>query len=91
LQGPNSDTVLELYAEDGVTLLARNDDDLIDGGPASRIDVEATAGVYFVRVMQARPADVWGCAYSYYVSVVEGTPTPTVERWHVSLPIIVLN
>jgi hypothetical protein len=79
LTGANNDTVLDLFAPDGASLLAHNDDDPVDGGPGSRLDWEpASAGTYYVRAMQLRPAEVYGCdiVYLLQVSRVAGTPTP---------------
>ena len=45
----NMDTVLELYAADGMTLLASNDD--APGlGLASHLEYEGPLGVYYVKV-----------------------------------------
>jgi hypothetical protein len=80
LMGVNDDTVLDLYGPDGVTLLAHNDDDPVDGGPGSRIDyVFPSSDTYYAREMQVRPDEVFGCETVYYMQVTrsELTPTPT--------------
>ena len=91
LQGQNNDTVLDLYAPDGVTLLQHNDDDPVDGGPGSRIDYQSgSSGTYYARVMQLRPDEIWGCQYVYYLQVQRSTATPTPMPAHhtVYLPVI---
>jgi hypothetical protein len=98
LQGANNDTVLDLYAPDGVTRLAYNDDDP-ESGPGSRIDMEfAVAGTYYVRESQLRPLEQFGCSYVYYIQVIRTlavpTPTPTATApppIRLYLPIIVLD
>ena len=103
LMGANSDTVIDLYDTDGVTVLAHNDDDPIDGGPASRIDWQfAAGGTYYARIAQLRGNENWGCSYVYYVQaqreayVPTATPTvvpsatPTTPAWYpLYLPLIV--
>lgn len=103
LQGANSDTVIELYDSDGATLLARNDDDPIDGGPGSRIDWQfTTSGAYYARIFQLRGNENWGCSYVYYVQAQReaiaptATPTtvpsatPTTPAWYpLYLPLII--
>lgn len=80
LLGPNNDTLLQLYASDAWTKLAENDEDAVDGGPASRIDwAFAGEGTYYARVRQFRPNEVYGCDIVYYLQVTRAafTPTPT--------------
>ena len=90
LQGAHADTVLELFAEDGTTSLARNDDDPVAGGPASRIDWPADrTGPVYARAMQLRPNEAWGCQYVYQLQVlrVAPTPTPTATATPTSTPL----
>jgi hypothetical protein len=101
LLGANNDTVIELYDTDGVTMLAHNDDDPVEGGPGSRIDFEFDAsGMYYLKVKQLRGAEIWGCQYVYYLQIQrEAAPTPTATvsptatpttpaRYPVYLPLI---
>jgi hypothetical protein len=80
---PGTDTVVELYDTDGVTRLARNDDDP-DSAPASRIDWQFDHdGTYFVRAEQFNP-QMGNCSLTYGLQLTSAlppttaTPTPTV-------------
>jgi hypothetical protein len=76
--GPNSDTVLELYAADGETQLLRNDD-AGQGRGASLSFTAGTPGPYFVRVTQYN-TNLIGNDADYQVQVFATeppTPTPT--------------
>ncbi len=76
--GPAADTYLYLYAQDGVTLLAANDD--ADDSLASRIEWTAPAtGTYYVLVRHWNP-NVSGCGTGYELTVEnwQTPPTPTV-------------
>ncbi len=76
--GPNSDTVLRLYAPDGITLLQTND----DAGPgrsAQLVFTPTVPGEYYVQVTQYN-SNVNGPETEYEVRVVATippTPTPT--------------
>jgi hypothetical protein len=73
---PAADTVVSLYATDGVTLLDTNDDAL--GTLASRIDWAAPAtGEYYIRVQHWNP-NVSGCGTGYSVSVITTPMAPNV-------------
>ncbi len=76
--GPNANTVLNLYAADGVTLLASNDD--YNGTPASQIIWRAPAsGTYYAQVTDWSPY-AGGCGTTYSLSVKKGaflTVSPT--------------
>jgi hypothetical protein len=79
--GPSCDTVIHLYASDGVTQLAANDD--YGSGMGSRIDfVFSTSDTYYVKVRHYN-AGHSGAGTEYKISVKQGseptpTPTPTV-------------
>ncbi len=63
---PNTDTVLELYQPDGVTLIASNDDS--GGTLASRIIAQLpAAGPYYIRVQQL--GDSGSPTYTYDIQV----------------------
>lgn len=74
----NSDTVLQLYDRDGLSLLASNDDD--GQGRGSSITFQAPAlGAYFVQVVHYNSA-FSGNDTAYQVSITGAlapTPTPT--------------
>ena len=76
--GPNSDPILELYAGDGATVLARNDD--AGGGRSATLAFTPTVGgAYFVRVRQYN-STLNGNDASYNVqffATEPPTPTPT--------------
>ena len=75
---PVNDTTLTLYDSGGVTQLAYNDEHPDEAPGASRIEWQAPAGgVYFVKAAQFDPA-TGGCALTYELEVIRGTPTPTV-------------
>jgi len=75
--GIDNDTILELYDQDGMTLLAWNDEDPVNG-PGSRIDwVFGSSGTYYARVLQYQPGEVWGCQYWYSLQVTRQALTPT--------------
>lgn len=66
-----TDTVLELYAPDGTTLLASNDNGGV--GPGSLVDFDPPApGTYFIR---ARQVD-GGMAGSYDLRIISTPPPP---------------
>lgn len=76
--GVAADTYLYLYAQDGVTLLAANDD--ADDSVASRIEWTAPAtGTYYVLVRHWNP-NVSGCGTGYDLIVEnwQTPPTPTL-------------
>lgn len=89
---PQVDTVLTLYATDGATVLAANDDDPT-AAPASKIDWTCQAdGTYFASVGDAAAAS--GCDMRYALRLDEGTaptaaPSETVtpQRGIAYLPI----
>ena len=61
------DTVIELYAGDGVTQLAANDN--LENDKASKIIWTApTKGIYYIRVSQA-PGSFFGCSTSYDLEI----------------------
>jgi hypothetical protein len=63
--GPHVDTVIDLYDGDGVTLLARSDDEGVDLG--SRLEWVAPGdGTYYARVKQWSPLSA-GCGTEYTV------------------------
>lgn len=72
--GPNADTVLSLYARNGVTLLASNDDSGA-GLSAEVVFTPTVAGDYFVQVRQYNTRVV-GRESSYQLRIVENLPTP---------------
>ncbi|MEK6901234.1 MAG: LamG-like jellyroll fold domain-containing protein [Nanoarchaeota archaeon] len=70
--GPNADTVLLLYAPDGTTLLATNDD--FGDSLASQIIWQAPSdGTYFVQVKHWNP-NVGGCGTNYDLSLISLVP-----------------
>jgi len=74
-----NDTVLTLYDRNGTTLLAYNDDDLVepDNFPASRIDwLCPVSGTYYIRAAQAHPLTA-GCELTYDLLVMRQSPTAT--------------
>jgi len=72
--GPQSDTILEVYDRNRVTLLASNDD--AGPGNASALTFTAPAtGAYFIRVRHFNPAQT-GDGTEYRLSVL-GAPPPT--------------
>ena len=74
--GTQSDTILELYSTNGLTLLTSNDNCTL-GNPASCIKgwTVPTTGVYYVRVRNA--SGNGGCAdYDYQLAVVSGAGSP---------------
>ncbi|MBN1640902.1 MAG: pre-peptidase C-terminal domain-containing protein [Anaerolineae bacterium] len=73
--GPNSDTVLNLYASDRSTLLASNDDH--GAGTSSSISVTIPAdGTYYLQVIHYN-STVFGDDTGYDLSVSGDIPTPT--------------
>ena len=75
--GANSDTVLELYDQDGATRLQSNDD--IGLGGSARVTLHASAaGTYYVRAIQYN-SNMVGAETDYQVALtaVEPTPIPT--------------
>jgi hypothetical protein len=71
--GSNADTVLTLYASDGTTVLAQND----DTGLTLASDVAwtpATSGTYYLQVQQWS-TPIAGCGTSYDLSVFSGAAT----------------
>ena len=86
--GPNADTVLSLYASDGTTLLASNDD--YNGTPASQITWQApTSGTYYIQVTDWSQF-VGGCGTTYNLSVTQGasiTTTPTSGTYKQSVTV----
>ncbi len=69
--GPNADTVLSLYAPDGTTLLASNDD--YNDSLASQIGWQASSsGTYYIKVTHWSP-NVGGCGTTYDLSVSSNT------------------
>jgi hypothetical protein len=76
--GPNSDTVLNLYSSDALTLLASSDDS--GSGVASAISITLPAdGTYYARVTHYNSGYL-GSGTDYQVSVlgeIPPTPTPT--------------
>ncbi len=86
--GIDNDTILELYDQDGLTLLAWNDEDPVSG-PGSRIDFQfAFPGTYYARVLQYQPGEVWGCQFAYSLQVTRQalTPTPTATATDTPVP-----
>jgi hypothetical protein len=68
--GPNADTYLYLFDQDGTTLLASNDDS--DGSLASKIEWVAPAdGTYYILVKHWNPSS-GGCGTSYSIRMEEG-------------------
>ncbi|MBI3979603.1 MAG: DUF11 domain-containing protein, partial [Chloroflexi bacterium] len=74
--GPSADTIVDLYAEDGVTLLARDDDS--GPGAGSRIVwVAPQSGTYYLKVRHYRTAATFSGAHATYdLSVRENVPAP---------------
>ena len=65
--GPQSDTYIYLYDQDGTTLLASNDD--YGGSLASRIDWTAPAsGIYYVQIRHWNP-NASGCGTRYNFTI----------------------
>lgn len=61
------DTVVAVYAPDGVTLLASDDNS--GGGRTSRLEWQAPLdGTYFIRVSQA-PGSAFGCSATYNLNI----------------------
>jgi YVTN family beta-propeller protein len=89
LAPPDTDTVIDLYNTDGLTLLA-SFDDYVDGSLASQMSWTAeTTGTYYACVREyygrdaCREYSMIGEAYTVYIPGVDGpppspTPTPTV-------------
>lgn len=76
--GPNSDTILRLYAADGNTLLQDNDDKG-PGRSAQLVFTPTVAGTYYVQVTQYN-SNIIGREASYNLQLEENippTPTPT--------------
>lgn len=72
--GPNTDPVLELYADDGLTLLQRNDD--VGDGVAASLDYTATVGgVHFVRILQYN-STLTGDDTHYTLQITNDAPPP---------------
>ena len=81
--GANADTYLYLYAPDGTTLLAANDD--FNGTLASQIEWTAPAdGTYYLQVKQWNPS-LGGCGTSYTVGI-GGIGT---DQLNIYLPVVV--
>ena len=76
LLGPNTDTVLELYAEDGATLLQDNDD-TGTGLEASLVFTAAADSTYYMRVRQYN-STLTGNDTAYTIQLSsDAPPTPT--------------
>ncbi len=69
------DTLLELYAGDGVTLLAANDDIGPDNRGSAILFQAAQSGDHYLRVLNTR--GIGSCFTFYSIRVAETTPTPT--------------
>ena len=83
--GGHADTILHLYAPDGMTLLALNDNDR-DNWPASRLVWSpAAGGVYYVKVDHG-DTYAYGCTTTYGLSI---TPNQAIRKVH--LPIVMRN
>ncbi len=68
--GSAADTYLYLYASDGVSLLAANDD--FDGTLASQIEWESpSSGMYYILARHWNP-NAGGCGAGYSLSLIEG-------------------
>jgi hypothetical protein len=86
--GGHADTMLSLYAPNGTTLLAFNDDDP-DNWPASLLEWGVTShGTYYVKIEHWDP-HAYGCTAAYDVSIAE-TGTFEISN-RVFLPIILKN
>lgn len=68
--GASADTYLYLYAPDGTTLLASNDD--IEGSLASQIEWQAPAANEYLVVVKHWNPNVGGCATNYALSIQAG-------------------
>jgi hypothetical protein len=86
--GGHADTMLSLYAANGSSLLAFNDDDP-DNWPASRLEWGADqGGTYYVKIEHWDPY-AYGCTTDYEFSIIEsGHFNPSVELF---LPLILRN
>ncbi|MBN1991591.1 MAG: pre-peptidase C-terminal domain-containing protein [Anaerolineae bacterium] len=84
--GGHADTIIYLYGNDGVTLIASNDDDP-NNWPASRLEWGATGeGIYYIRVEHWDPY-AYGSTTAYEVSVAETGSFEMATK--VFLPIII--
>lgn len=78
-----NDTVLTLYASDGTTVLAYNDDDPL-APPASRLHwVCSATGTYYLKAAQRDPT-IGGCEFTYALGV---RMAPPITR-RVFLPVL---
>ncbi len=81
--GGSSDTLLDILAPDGTTVIETDDDDGAFGTLSSNIagTVLPIAGTYFVRVRQFTLTSLGGTIrpYDLYVHVLSGVPTPETE------------
>jgi subtilisin-like proprotein convertase family protein len=81
--GGSTDTLLDVLASDGTTVLDTDDEDGTVSASSSNVAgvTLATAGTYYVRVRQFVTSSLSGSIrpYDLYVRVLSGSPTPEVE------------
>jgi hypothetical protein len=98
LAAPTVDTLIYLYAADGVSLIAWDDDSGGEPGASRIVWTASSTGPYYVKILNYQPSAHVVCASSYQVRVtaVAATPTPTPTLtatptptpWRISLPIV---
>ena len=88
--GGNGDSVLDILAQDGTTVLETDDQDGSASGNASTIAglVVPTSGTYYVRVRQASTSSLAGTIrpYDLYVRVHSGTAVAEIEPNNLNTP-----
>ncbi|MBC7932122.1 MAG: proprotein convertase P-domain-containing protein, partial [Rubrivivax sp.] len=81
--GGSTDTVIDILAPDGTTVLESDDEDGQVSGSASNVGgtLLAATGTHFVRVRQFSTTSLSGTVrpYDLYVRVLSGSPTPETE------------
>lgn len=88
--GARADTVLKLFAPDGVTQLAYSDDYPGATNHSSQIVWEPTVGgTYYLRVTQLS-SNISGCDTDYTISMIF-EPKPTTTEYITFLPLVVRN
>jgi subtilisin-like proprotein convertase family protein len=81
--GGSTDTILDILAPDGTTIIETDDEDGQISGSASNVagTVLASTGTYYVRVKQFSTTSLSGTVrpYDLYVRVLSGSPTAETE------------